>query len=239
MLNIGIFSSLRDKEAYDLLYGILGAINSGYLPDVSISYVFCDRPEMIDGSLEEGLEEYHTKLFSSSSHGLRKFIFQNKGNELALKQAREEFDRSVDEVIGSIEVDFVLLAGYMLIASPFLCGKLKMLNLHPDLPGRFVGTWQEVMQQIIEQGADTAGAMINLATPELDKGPALAYFSFPVFDPDPEKIRAEEFRRELPLILLTLKALAEGEIQFCEGMVWAGNKKGVRDFSREVENFTF
>ena len=54
-----------------------------------------------------------------------------------------KFDRGVDKLIGNAGVDFApLLAGYMLIASPFLCGKLKMLNLHPDLPGRFVGTWQ-------------------------------------------------------------------------------------------------
>lgn len=36
MLNIGIFTSLRDKEAYDLLYGLLKAVDSGYLSGVNI-----------------------------------------------------------------------------------------------------------------------------------------------------------------------------------------------------------
>lgn len=239
MLNLGIFSSLKDQEALDLLLGILSAIDSGYLSGVNIKYVFCDRPENIVGTLRAKLLVRNVRLFEKSSRELRKFISQNRENEPALGQAREEFDRSVFEMVGGLKVDFVLLAGYMLIVSPFLCDKLKMLNLHPDLPGRLTGTWQDIMWQITARNLNSAGAMIHLVTSELDGGPALSYFAFSVVGPDPGKIRREEFRRELPLILLTLKALAEGEITIREEVVYIHGEKGISDFSREVEDFTF
>ncbi len=85
--------------------------------------------------------------------------------------------------------------------------------------------------------------MMHLATPELDEGPRVTYFRFPLTGPEFEplwagfdrkrrtlslaaiqvregeaeplfaKIRAEELRREFPLILLTLKNLAEGRFR--------------------------
>jgi len=237
MLNLGFFTSLKDQEALDLMYGILGAIDSGFLSGIGVKYVFCDRPENIEGTLRTELLARNIRLFEKSSRELRKFISQNRGNEPALGQVRGEFDRGALEVVGGCEVDFVLLAGYMLITSSFLCNKLKMLNLHPDLPGRFAGTWQDIMRKIAMRNLNSAGAMIHLVTPELDEGPALSYFTFSVAEPDPEKIRCEEFRRELPLILLTLKAMAEGEITIREGVVYIHGEKGMSDFSKEVESF--
>jgi len=82
--------------------------------------------------------------------------------------------------------------------------------------------------------------MMHLATPELDEGPPVTYFRLPLTGPEFERlwvqftekrrqldpaeiqaregeaeplfarIRREELRREFPLILLTLKNLAEG-----------------------------
>lgn len=229
-MKLGIFSSLKDKAAYDLLEGILGAIDAGFLSGVEVKYVFCDRPELVKSSLKKALKNRNITLFTKSSGGLRKTISRSAGDEKAVACAREEFDRDVFGIISKCETDFVLLAGYMLIMSSFLCSKLKMINLHPDLPGRLTGTWQDIMWQIAERDLNSAGAMIHLVTPELDEGLPLSYFTFSVAEPDPEKIRREEFRRELPLILLTLKALGKEEIIL-------GGKP--RDFSEEVENFTF
>jgi phosphoribosylglycinamide formyltransferase-1 len=136
----------------------------------------------------------------------------------------------------------LVLAGYMLIASPALCRKYALLNLHPALPGGPKGTWQQVMWQVMEAGQKEAGGMMHLATPELDEGPPVTFFRLPLTGPEFEplwtqftgkrrqqslagiqaregeaeplfaKIRREELRREFPLILLTLKNLAEGRL---------------------------
>lgn len=236
-MKLGIFSSLKDKAAYDLLEGILGAIDAGFLSGIKVKYVFCDRPELVKSSLKKALKNRNIALFTKSSGELRKTISQSAGDEKAVARSRDEFDRGVFGIISKCETDFVLLAGYMLIMSSFLCGKLKMINLHPDLPGRLVGTWRDIMRQISEQKLKLGGAMLHIATKHLDEGPVLSYFIFPVSVPDPEKIRSEEFRRELPLILLTLKALGEGEITFQDGEVYTRGKKGALDLSKEVENF--
>jgi phosphoribosylglycinamide formyltransferase-1 len=139
-------------------------------------------------------------------------------------------------------VPFSLLAGYMLIVSDEFCERYTLLNLHPALPNGPKGTWQEVIWQLIRQRANEAGAQIHIVTPELDSGPPVSFVRIPIRTPDlrplwealDEKLRAQpleaiiaregeseplfaeirrrELARELPLIHLTLKKLAEGDI---------------------------
>ena len=75
-------------------------------------------------------------------------------------------------------IGVLVLAGYMLIASPALCRKYAMLNLHPALPGGPKGMWQHVIWELIENEADETGAMIHLATAQLDRGPVVSSFRF-------------------------------------------------------------
>jgi phosphoribosylglycinamide formyltransferase-1 len=139
-------------------------------------------------------------------------------------------------------VPFSLLAGYMLIVSDEFCERYALLNLHPALPNGPKGTWQEVIWQLIRQRANEAGAQIHIVTPELDSGPPVSFVRIPIQTPDlqplwealDEKLRAQpleaiitregeseplfaeirrrELAREVPLIHLTLKKLAEGDI---------------------------
>jgi len=139
-------------------------------------------------------------------------------------------------------VPFSLLAGYMLIVSDEFCERYTLLNLHPALPNGPKGTWQEVIWQLIRQRANEAGAQIHIVTPELDSGPPVSFVRIPIRTPDlrplwealDEKLRAQpleaiiaregeseplfaeirrrELAREVPLIHLTLKKLAEGDI---------------------------
>jgi phosphoribosylglycinamide formyltransferase-1 len=139
-------------------------------------------------------------------------------------------------------VPFSLLAGYMLIVSDEFCERYTLLNLHPALPNGPKGTWQEVIWQLIRQRANEAGAQIHIVTPELDSGPPVSFVRIPIQTPDlrplwealDEKLRAQpleaiitregeseplfaeirrrELAREVPLIHLTLKKLAEGDI---------------------------
>ena len=114
-----------------------------------------------------------------------------------------------------------------------------MINLHPAAPGGPVGTWQEVIWQLIDSKAQETGLLMNLVTPELDKGPVVAYGTFSIrgepFDrywqeiegQSLEKIRREQgtkdslfklirkhgLAREFPLIIATLKAFSQGRIK--------------------------
>jgi len=96
--------------------------------------------------------------------------------------------------------------------------------------------------------------MMHLVTPELDRGPVVAYYSFPIqgdaFAPLWVKgaaergplfwlIRQEGVRREIPLIVLTLKAVAEGRVRIKAGKVLDSTGKELKGLSltQEVEEY--
>jgi len=126
----------------------------------------------------------------------------------------------------------------MLVWTPLLCERLRGLNLHPAEPGGPVGTWQQVIWQLIDQRAATSGIYMHLVTPHLDQGPVVAFCRYaidtPAFAPAWQQvaatrvadlrtqlgeelplfqqIRADGVKREGLLILATLQALAEGRL---------------------------
>ena len=148
------------------------------------------------------------------------------------KDWRLKYDREVDKRIKSFSPDVCVLAGYMLIIGKELCQKYNMINLHPAPPYGPVGSWQEVIWELIESKADKAGAMMHLVTPELDRGPIVSYCVFPIkgepFKPYWQKddkdmlfklIRQHELAREFPLIISTLKAISLEKIGARDGKV--------------------
>ncbi|MBM4432460.1 MAG: phosphoglycerate transporter, partial [Chloroflexi bacterium] len=152
---------------------------------------------------------------------------------------RLKYDREVMKRLRGFNPDLCVLAGYMLIVGAEMCRKYDMINLHPAAPRGPAGTWQEVIWQLIEKKATQTGVMMHLVTPELDKGPPVAYCTFSIrgdpFDrywqeiegqPIEEiktkqgennklfkLIRKHGLAREFPLIISTIKAFSQGKIR--------------------------
>lgn len=179
------------------------------------------------------------------------------------------FDKEVIKRLRHHPFDLAVLAGYMLIIGFQMCRVYRMINLHPAAPGGPAGTWQEVIWRLIKTDASETGVMMHLVTPELDRGPVATYVTFPikgeVFDPlwqnlkeklkkksfdevmveEGEKeplfaeIRRQGIRRELPLILFTLKKFAEKKIEADNGKIVAGGRVLDKGFclNREVETY--
>lgn len=239
--NIGWFTTGRDEAAIELLKIVYSEIKSGFLP-LKIAYVFISK-EPGEGFFSDRLIE-----MARGEMGLKVISFSALRFEPELRKKDKELWRELyhDEVLKRLEdeIDFGVLAGYMWIVSPKFCNSLKLINLHPALPGGPKGSWQEVMWQLISARACETGAMMHLVTPELDEGPALSFFRFSLRTPEflPlwentekkllkyhlsglkklegeenelfKKIREEEVKRELPLIVYTLKYLGEEKITF-------------------------
>ena len=68
----------------------------------------------------------------------------------------------------------------MLICSGEMCRRYPLLNLHGALPNGPTGAWQSVIWQLIESRSQQTGAMIHLATEELDRGPVLSHCVVPI-----------------------------------------------------------
>ncbi len=236
MIDIGWFSTGRGQGSLGLLQTAQEAILRGEL-DARIQFIFSNRePGEAEGSdrFFQQAHDYDIPLVTLSSQGFRR----GRGGG-PFSRHRLEFDREVMKRLEDYEPDICVLAGYMLITDTELCNRYTMLNFHPAPPNGPVGTWQDVIWQLIEEGAQEAGGYIHLATEDLDRGPVLTWYSFHIrggaFDslwqqvegrttedlktnegeslPLFQLIREEGVRRERPHLLETLKAFARGDIR--------------------------
>lgn len=192
---------------------------------------------------------------------------RGRRDQEALSLWRILYDREVMERLRGYQADLHVLSGYMLIVGDEMCRKYKMINLHPAEPGGPKGTWQEVIWELIRRRAERTGVMMHLVTERLDEGPPVTYCTFPIrggaFDslwegmerklkektleqvmreegeaePLFREIRRQGVKRELPLIVRTLKAFAEGKVEIRQGRPFSGGKPLERgyDLTEEVE----
>jgi len=225
LLNIGWFSTGRDEAARQLLQAAQDKSRRGDI-DGKISFVFSNREpgEAKESDLFFELVRSYNIPLVCLPH--KKFKTAKEEEDLGIKKEwRIKYDREVNKRLEQFAPDLCVLAGYMLIVSEELCQKYDMINLHPAPPGGPTGSWQEVIWTLIQNKADTAGAMMHLVTPELDRGPAVSYCLFSIKgEPFAEYwrtddkdmlfrlIRQHELAREFPLIILTLQALSRGEV---------------------------
>jgi len=244
LLNIGWFSTGRDKAARQLLQAVQDKSHSGDI-NGEISFVFSNREpgETKESDLFFELVRSYNIPLVCLSH--KKFKTGKEEEDLDIKEEwRIKYDREVNKQIEPFAPDLCVLAGYMLIVGEELCQKYDMINLHPAPPGGPTGSWQEVIWTLIRNKADTAGAMIHLATPELDRGPVISYCLFSIKggpfaeywrkdnkDMLFQLIRQHELAREFPLIILTLQALSRGEVGIKDKRVIDGRGKLISGYN--------
>jgi len=220
-LKLGWFATSRGTTSLKIFNYIYDAIKSGEL-NAEIKFVFINRElgeaENSDKFINT-IESYKIPLYSLSS---LKFIPDLRKTNL--EKWREEFDKKVYDMIKNFDVEIIMLAGYMLILSRFLCKKFNFINLHPALPWGPKGTWQEVINEIIKEKHKEHGVMIHLVTEDLDRGPVLTYCKFEIKEYDFDKIRAEGVKYELPLVKETLKLLADRELKIVDRKIFYKNK---------------
>lgn len=257
---IGWFSTGRGAGSRGMLEAAYAAIQSGELK-AEIEFVYCAREygetEATDRYLNL-VREYNIPLVSYSYQRYRAMRgMPNPDLSQPLPQWRIDYDTEVLKRLEKFSPDLVLLAGLMIVASPPMCEKYGIINLHPAAPGGPAGTWQQVIWKLIEDQADTQGIKMHVAIPELDMGPTATYCTFPIrgkaFDRYWEEIKVksvEEIKagqgvenmlfktirehgaiREVPLIISTLKAFTEGKIKI------TGDRRVVDDSGLEIMGY--
>ncbi len=222
-LKLGWFATSRGETSLKIFNYVYNAIISGEL-NAEIKFVFLNR------ELGEG-ENSDRFINTLRSMNIPVLTFSSKKFEPELRKSdlerwREEFDKNVDKLISpySIDVDIIMLAGYMLILSEFLCKKYTVINLHPALPWGPKGTWQEVIEEVIRDKHKEHGVMIHIVTEDLDRGPVLTFCRFEIKEYDFKKIREEGVKYELPLVKKTLQLLAEKKLSIVNRNVYYGGR---------------
>ena len=240
MLRVGWFATARGTTSAKLLGAALKAIDGGL--DARISFVFSNRDP---GDFENTDRFFDTvrnagiPLVTLSNTKFRRAAggrLSRSGE--ALPDWRRDYDAAVARLIEPYPFDLGVLAGYMLIFTDVVCERWPLVNLHPALPGGPVGTWQEVIWQLIEAKAVESGVLWLLATTALDRGPTITYCRYslrggaiddlwaqhggrPLAELQAEgeanplfhAIRVRGVAREVPLLAETLRAFATGRIR--------------------------
>jgi phosphoribosylglycinamide formyltransferase 1 len=263
-MRIGWLSTGRDPAARNLLDEVVARAAADGVR-LQIGAVFCDRER---GESEQsnafhdlvaGLGFPLVALSSARSWSGAKAAGRSK------EEWRADYHDEAARLLQPFALDVLVLAGYMLIVSPAMCGRYAMLNLHPALPGGPTGTWQEVIWALLDRRAEETGAMIHLVTPELDRGPVVAFDRFridgdafaPLWRAFDGKVRRDGLAavaaaegeteplfaavrrrgeaREIPLLYRTVKQFVVGRLRTHDGLVEADDVGLPLDLSAEVD----
>jgi folate-dependent phosphoribosylglycinamide formyltransferase PurN len=244
-LRIGWFSTGRGSGSRGLLAAACDRIASGRL-NAEIAVVFCNRAAGEDPNTDMFLDQvggYGLPLVTISSRDFRRARGEKAVRKGEMMPAwRREYDREVMRALEPYSFDVGILAGYMLIFCEEAAARWDLLNLHPAEPGGPKGIWQDVIWELIENRRDRAGAMIHLATAELDAGPPGSFCTYSIAGTDLDhlwqrigdrsgtdikstegednalfqEIRRRGLVREIPLVIETLGAFADKRLKIQE-----------------------
>ena len=89
-------------------------------------------------------------------------------------ESREDFDKKLITIIDELDINLIVLAGYMKILSSDFINHFsgKILNIHPSLLPKFPGL--NTHQKAIDAKEKYHGATVHFATEELDGGPIIS-----------------------------------------------------------------
>jgi formyltetrahydrofolate deformylase len=95
-------------------------------------------------------------------------------------KSRETFEEKLLQVVQQYETDYLVLAKFMRILSPWFTHRfpMRIVNIHHSFLPAFVGA--NPYRQAFERGVKLIGATAHFVTSELDEGPIIAQQSIPV-----------------------------------------------------------
>ncbi len=155
------------------LQALIDAVSSGELT-AEISLVVSNRKKAYG-------------LMRAEEAGIPTLYFPLKPYKKAGK-SRKEYDSDLAEKILADKPDLIVLAGWMHIVSPVFLKHFpdRVINLHPALPGQFVGTHAiDRAYAAYQEGEIThSGCMVHVVIPEVDAGPVIATAEVPILPED-------------------------------------------------------
>ncbi len=177
------------------LQAIMDAIESGHLK-AKIVAVVSNRKNAY------GLERAENAGIDTVYFPLKPYKDEGK--------SREEYDADLAKAVEAYQPDLIVLAGWMHILSPAFLGKFpeKVINLHPALPGQFVGT-NAIKRAFVaarEGIIKNSGIMVHYAIPEVDAGDVIIHAEVPIHPDD--TIQEFEERMHLTEHKLIVQAIA-------------------------------
>ena len=140
------------------------AKQTGFPADICL--VFSNKPEALG-------------LATARSHGISAI-----GLSHLQFSDRDAFDRAMHAELIAHHIEFICLAGFMRLLSPWFCTEWvgRMINVHPALLPSYKGL--NTHARALADGAKIHGCTIHHVTAEMDVGPIIAQAAVPVLPND-------------------------------------------------------
>ncbi len=174
MFKIAVLASTNGTD----LQAIIDELKAGKMPGIELTAVLSNKKSCyaLQRAKEQGF----------------KGIFVNPKN-----RTREEFDQKIAEILTRLQIDLIVLVGYMRILTPEFVRKFpkKIINVHPSLIPKYCGKDfmdRSVHEAVIVSGDKETGMTIHYVDEGVDSGEIILQKTCPV-EPNetPESLKAK------------------------------------------------
>ena len=127
---------------------------------------------------------------------------------------RESFDRAIAGHLKKSAIDFVVLAGFMRILSPYFVQtyRNKIFNIHPSLLPAFKGA--HAIRDAFAAGAKETGVTVHFVDEEVDHGAIILQEAVPISSQDTlETLEAKIHKVEHRIYPKAIELFARGKLK--------------------------
>ena len=147
--------------------------------------------------------------------------------------SREEFEAALVGAIDQAEVDFVVLAGFLVIIPEEMIRRYRnrILNIHPSLIPSFCGTGYyglKVHEAVLARGAKVTGATVHIVDEGTDTGPIILQKA--VEDDTPEVLQRRVMEEaEWKILPEAIHLFANDQLEIRDGRVYQTEEKAEKE----------
>ena len=141
-------------------------------------------------------------------------------------ESREAFNEVLVETVDSLQVDLIVLAGYLVVIPPAMIDKYenRIINIHPSLIPSFCGTGYyglKVHEAALERGVKVVGATVHFVDKGTDTGPIILQKAVEVQNGDTPEVLQRRVMEQAEWILLpsAIDMIANGKVTVENGKV--------------------
>ncbi len=150
--------------------------------------------------------------------------------------SREEFEAALVGAIDQAEVDFVVLAGFLVIIPEEMIRRYRnrILNIHPSLIPSFCGTGYyglKVHEAVLARGAKVTGATVHIVDEGTDTGPIILQKAVEVHQDDTPEVLQRRVMEEAEWKILpeAIHLFANDQLEIRDGRVYQTEEKAEKE----------
>ncbi|MDO5520681.1 MAG: phosphoribosylglycinamide formyltransferase [bacterium] len=173
----------------------------------------------IEGVISNKRDAY--ALERAKKHGIKAVAVARKDYA-----SREEFGDALLQAINELDVDLIVLAGFLVILPEKLVAQYehRMINIHPSLIPSFCGPGYyglKVHEEALERGVKVTGATVHFVDGGCDSGPIILQKPVMVEQGDTPEILQKRVMEQAEWNILpeAIDLIANGKVQVIDGKV--------------------